>query len=229
MWIVLLLLAFTSAAPLAASPPECKPQFAPLETGSSSSASALKFWRQNEAGDWGGTGWLGWSRDSERFQPVRLLVRNLPKESADPEQAEVTVESIPKVTFAVRCVAGLRAGRIVNAGVTNYDLQYQGALEVTLGELRYRLYLEAQDPHLTDAKVILAHNSRIQVLYSADGFVDEPHFDIVWAGDLDRDGKLDLVVNLNCKYSWHPYRLLLSTKARGRDLVGEAAVFETGD
>jgi hypothetical protein len=225
MWIVLLLLAFTSAAP----PPECKPRFAPLETGSSSSASALKFWRQKEAGDWGGTGWLGWNRDRDRLQPVRLLVRNLPRESADPEQDEVTVESTPKVTFAVRCVPGLRAGKIVDAGVTNHDLQYRGALEVTLGELRYRLYLDAHDPHLTDAKVILIHSDRTQVLYSADGFVDDPHFEVVWAGDLDQDGKLDLVVNLHRKYSWHPYRLLLSTKARGRDLVGDAAVFETGD
>jgi hypothetical protein len=30
-------------------------------------------------------------------------------------------------------------------------------------------------------------------------------------------------------YSWHPYRLLLSSKAVGTELVGEAAVFETGD
>lgn len=225
MWIVLLLPAFTSAAP----PPECKPQFAPLETGSSSSASALKSWRKEEAGDWGGTGWLGWTRDSGTLQPLRLVVRTLSGQPAEREQDEVTVESVPKVTFAARCVAGLSAGKIVDAGVTNHDLQYEGALEAAVGTSRYRVYLEAKDPHLADAKVILSHAGRTQVLYSADGFVDEPHFDVVWAGDLDRDGKLDLVVNLHRKYSWHPYRLLLSTKARGRGLVGEAAVFETGD
>jgi hypothetical protein len=36
-------------------------------------------------------------------------------------------------------------------------------------------------------------------------------------------------VNLDRKYSWHPYRLLLSSKASARQLVGEAAIFETGD
>jgi hypothetical protein len=225
MWIYLLLFALISAEP----PAQCKPQFAPLETGSSTGASELKFWRKDEAGDWSGTGWLGWNRESETLQPVRLIVRRPPAELADSLQDEVSVEGVPKVTFAARCVAGLRAGKIVNADVVNHDLQYDGALELTLGALRYRLFLEAKHPDLADAKVVLAHNNRMQVLYSADGFVDDPHFHIVWAGDLDRDGKLDLVVNLNRKYSWHPYRLLLSTRARGRDLVGNAAVFETGD
>ena len=225
MSTLLFLLALASTIP----PRECKPQFAPLQTGSSSGESDLEFWRKSEAGDWGGTGWLGWRRDSGTLKPVRLVVGTRSGHSADREEDEVTVESVPKVTFAVRCVAGLRAGKIVNAGVTNHDLQYEGALEVTLERLRYRVYLQPKDPDLADAKVILAASGREQVLYSADGFVDEPHFEVVWAGDLDRDGKLDLVVNLHRKYSMHPFRLLLSTRARGRDLVGEAAVFETGD
>ena len=225
MAILLFLLTFMSVAP----PPRCKPQFAPLETGASSGASDLDIWRKEEAGDWGGTGWLGWRWDSDTLQPLRLIVRDRPKGSPDQEEEEVTVESVPEVTFAVRCVAGLRAGKILSAGVTNHDLQHQGPLEITLGKLRYRLHLEARDQYLADAKVMLAHSGRTQVLYSADGSADEPHFEIIWAGDLDRDGKLDLVVNLHRQYGWHPYRLLLSTKARGTQLVGEAAVFITGD
>jgi hypothetical protein len=76
---------------------------------------------------------------------------------------------------------------------------------------------------------VLTEGGRRQVLYSADGFVDEPHFDVVWAGDLDRDGRLDFIVNLHRKYSWHPYRLLLSSMAATGQLVGDAALFETGD
>jgi hypothetical protein len=47
--------------------------------------------------------------------------------------------------------------------------------------------------------------------------------------DLDRDGRLDLIVNLERKYSRHPYRLLLSSSASKGQLVGDAALFETGD
>jgi hypothetical protein len=225
MTILLLLLTLASVAP----PTSCTPQFAPLQTGSSSGASDLKFWRKEEAGAWNGTGWLGWRWESDTLQRVRLIVRDRPKDSPQQEEEEVTVESTPEVTFAVRCIPGLRAGKIQSAGVTNHDLDSDGPLEISLGKLRYDLRVEAKAPYLADAKVILAQGGRTQVLYSADGFVDEPHFEVVWAGDLDRDGKLDLVVNLHRKYSWHPYRLLLSTKALGKDFVGEAAVFETGD
>ena len=157
-----------------------------------------------------------------------MVVRDRLKDSPG-DQEEVTVESFPKVAFAVRCMPGLRAGRILSAAVTNHDLDSDGPLTATLGARPYVLRLQARDPDRTDATVVLSHEDRTQVLYSAGGFVDDPHFRIVWAGDLDRDGKLDLIVNLHRKYSVHPYRLLLSTKARGTGLVGEAAVFETGD
>jgi hypothetical protein len=160
---------------------------------------------------------------------VRLVVREGPKDFPQHDRLEVSVESIPKVTFAVGCIPGLRAGKIQSAGVANHDLHYNGPLDFSLGGLRYELRVVAKDPSLADAGVILAHGGRTQMLYSADGFADDPHFTIIWAGDLDRDGKLDLVVNLHRKYSWHPYRLLLSTKALGNHLVGEAAVFVTGD
>jgi hypothetical protein len=76
-------------------------------------------------------------------------------------------------------------------------------------------------------KVVLTDGRQTQVLYSADGFVDDPHFYIEWAGDLDGDGKLDLVVNLSRKYSVHPHRLLLSSKASPTELVREVAAFLT--
>jgi hypothetical protein len=59
---------------------------------------------------------------------------------------------------------------------------------MTIGERRYQLALRGSRADLTDAKVVLTHGRETQVLYSTDGFVDEPHFDVPWAGDLDGDG-----------------------------------------
>jgi hypothetical protein len=56
--------------------PACKPQFAPLETGTSSGTSTIDFWRKEEAGDWGGAGWLGWSCDGDQLRAVQLIVRD---------------------------------------------------------------------------------------------------------------------------------------------------------
>src|SRR5688572_28962233 len=67
---------FILLAVLTTVPPQvvCKPQFAPLTTGTHAGASSLPFWSREEAGDWGGDGWLGWTWNSETLQPVRLIV-----------------------------------------------------------------------------------------------------------------------------------------------------------
>jgi hypothetical protein len=116
-----------------------------------------------------------------------------------------------------------------SAPVVNHELRYSGPLEIALNKRRYTVRLERLREDLADARVVLSDGVVRQVLYSTDGFVDDPHFYVEWAGDLDRDGRLDLVVNLSRKYSVHPHRLLLSTKADKSKLVGEAAVFETGN
>ena len=225
MMIVLLLwiaLAGTSAQG------DCKPQFAPLETGTSSGTSTIDFWRKEEAGEWGGPGWLGWSWDGDQLRAVELDVRHRPNDFAGDEEY-VTVQSQPDVTFAVRCLPQLRRGPIVSARIANWSLQSEGPLSVKVGRREYQVYMESTRPDQADAQIVLTQGGRRQVLYSADGFVDEPHYDVVWAGDLDRDDQLDLVVNLHRKYSWHPYRLLLSSSASKGQLVGDTALFETGD
>jgi len=208
-------------------PGKCTPQFAPLTTGSSNSRSPLKFWRKDEAGRWGGDGWLGWTYDDDALVPVTLIVRDWPKERDDDED-EVTVESVPDVTFAMRCIA-VPTLHIRPAGVVNASLHRGEPVRLALGEKEYQLVLRGSREDLTDAQVILSDGHRSQALYSTEGFVDDPHFDVNWAGDLDGDGLLDLVVNLSRKYSVAPYRLLLSSLASGDELLAEAARFETFD
>jgi len=55
---------------------------------------------------------------------------------------------------------------------------------------------------------------------------DAPHFSVQWAGDLDGDGRLDLVTTFSPKYSWYPRRLYLSSAARAGELVGLVAVLD---
>ena len=205
----------------------CTPQFAPLTTGSYSGTSNLPFWSKEEAGAWDGSGWLGWTWKSNTFVPLALVVRD--RRPDGPSEPEVTVEKTADVTFAVRCMRGLEAGTIRSADVLNHRLAPDRPLHVALGGRRYEVRLRSTRADLSDATVLLSEGRQTQVLYSVDGFVDEAHFEVEWAGDLDRDGRLDLVVNLSRKYSVHPHRLLLSSRAARNQLVGEAAVFETGD
>lgn len=226
--MAMVVVTFLFALVASAGQARCTPQFAPLSTGSHSGASTLPFWRKEEAGSWDGSGWLGWTWQGNALTPMTLIVRDRQKDQPD-DADEVTVDAVPDMTFAVRCIGGLRASTIRPAAVANHDLNSDGPLRISLGGRRYEVRLRGRRGDLSDATVMLTEGRRTQMLYSASGFVDDPHFYVVWAGDLDRDGRLDLIVNLSKKYSWSPYRLLLSSRASETRLVGEAAIFETGD
>ena len=217
--------------------PRCEPQLAPLNTGTSSGASKLPIWRKEEAGPWKGEGWIGWSHDESTVKPVRLIIANLPKRHPDDDD-EVTVEDVPKVDYAVRCMPAVRPGPLT-VGRRHYDnlpvlndsllMPDRGRLGITLGDRKYELRLESTQASLIDARVVLTDGRLTQALYSAEGSADEPHYDLEWAGDLDRDGRLDLIVNLYSKYRMHPHKLFLSSKASPGQLVGLVATFLTGD
>jgi hypothetical protein len=100
-------------------------------------------------------------------------------------------------------------------------------LEMRLGATAYAVALSASDPALCDATVVLTQGALAQTLYppgNDDFSCDAPHFSIQWAGDLDGDGRLDLVTTFSPKYSWYPRRLYLSSAAQPGALVGLVAV-----
>jgi hypothetical protein len=224
-----LLASLAVVAQLPALPPgsSCPVQFIPLETGTSYGDSSGRWWPAKAIGEWRGHGWLGWVHGGDALLPVAVEVRE--RRPGDGEDMEASIEAIPGVDFLVRCVPALGQQAIRALEVVNHSLSRGEPFPLALGSRTYELRLEASRDDLFDARVVLREGTRRQVLYDAGGFADESHYDVVWAGDLDADGRLDLVTNFSRKYSDHPYALLLSSAAAGDGLVGEVAVFETGD
>lgn len=114
------------------------------------------------------------------------------------------------------------------------DLRNQLQLRYALGTAMYELRLETIAPDLCDAVVVLRSGKRSQRLFDmrrpsradAQLICDDPLFMVHWAGDLDRDGRLDLVATFSRKYTVHPRLLFLSSAARRGEVVAQAARYD---
>jgi len=113
----------------------------------------------------------------------------------------------------------------------------QFPLTLRLGHRSYVLKVVAPDqkaqpcPDINfpkDARLVLISGRSQQVLYILDVCGNDPNWYLVWAGDLDRDGKLDLYVNVTQHYDLSERKLFLSSPARRGKLVREVGSFDTG-
>lgn len=100
-----------------------------------------------------------------------------------------------------------------------------------------RRTFDSKEPNYCDAVITLTQGGRRQKLFDAAGpgttndpalvvSCDEPHFTVHWAGDLERDGRLDMLVTFSKKYSYYPRQLFLSSGARSDELVTEVARYD---
>lgn len=147
------------------------------------------------------------------------------------------VASPPNPDVLLSGIPGLSAGMAVTAdGYGDLGIGKREA-EFRLSGRVYTIRLQSARPDECDARVTMTSGQRTQTLFDASRpgttndpalilACDEPHFDIHWAGDLDRDGRLDLLVTFSPKYSYYPNQLLLSSMAGAGDLVAEAGRYE---
>jgi hypothetical protein len=166
------------------------------------------------------TGWIALYDDALR--EASIAVR--PDDVGD--QKMVSVESDPGgALLMLHGVPGITAGPVERARfASDSDLNKPGdRIALRLGSTQYRITLNAEGELLKDARVVLESGDRKQTLFSLDGTGDEPHFEVLWAGDLDRDGKLDLVMTMSGKYSYYPRSIFLSSAAAPGELLHEVA------
>lgn len=142
-----------------------------------------------------------------------------------PAGASLLIAGLPRVSAG----PAVTAGRFITLGSDQREAAFK------LGERSYGVRLASKQADLCDGTITLSSEGRTQTLFDAREpdttrepalSCDEPHFTIHWAGDLDRDGRLDMLVTFSRKYSYMPRQLLLSSAARSQDLVGEAGRYE---
>ena len=151
------------------------------------------------------THWLGLF--DRELKPVRVRAIS-----------EKSLEVLPRnPRMILREIPGVTAGPVQEAEYDSDSIEVSRPFKIRFHGESFELHREANN------RITLHHGKRTQELFAKPEFVDEEHFDVVWAGDLDRDGKLDLITVLSPKYSWYPYDVWLSSKAGSGEIVHRVA------
>ena len=172
--------------------------------------------------------WLGLRilEDGSRVERVQVSWTG----SVGPEDSVFTLSVEPPApALLLADVPQVSVGPAVTLNQYELPLSSGAPLSFVLGSYHYTLALNGTAPTLCDATVTIEDGTLSQELYFPDEEMfscGEPHFSVQWAGDLDGDGKLDLVSTFSPKYSYYPRRLFLSSAAPEGKLVGLVAVFE---
>lgn len=174
--------------------------------------------------------WLGLSSADDGYviAPTRLEWRRLETSPGADGPTFALSSSLPDPLVLFSEVGGIREGRVRGAEPRMVRLSSGSpTADMTLGPVTYRLGLDSAYPDRCEASVTLSDGERSQAI-AVEGVLGcgDPHFSIHWAGDLDRDGRLDLVATFSMKYSYHPRQLYLSSLAAPGAIVGLAAMTE---
>ena len=169
--------------------------------------------------------WLGLHPAGDGFElrPTQVHIETWPDDRLDDYVLFRVTSDPPGSRLLFSGIDGLAPGPAVTVGQHRTLSVWEADRTVdevtyTLNGVLYRVRLTASHEHLCDAEVTLFRGEESQTLFSIQGegtaeasfTCDEPHFRIHWAGDLDDDGNLDLLVTFSVKYSHHPRQLFLS-------------------
>lgn len=160
--------------------------------------------------------WFGFYGDTLRVASVRAIPTPPIDSTTFPATFGLHVTpSHPSVL--VRNIPGLKPGKIKDIFPDGVPaLEAEKSLGLSLENRNYSLTLTSTNKDTMGYRVVLRQGSIEQVLYS-ETEADEPLFFLVWAGDLNGDGELDLITNFSPKYSMFKYVVWLSGRTSKQD------------
>jgi hypothetical protein len=152
-----------------------------------------------------------------------------------PSDKSVSVERQSETLWLFRGIPSFREGPVqtVYCGTQSIDAGYGINLNGVRGSQTWsNLYAK----QVKDGDVVSGYEltlsthampERIQILESRIGWDPDARPFLLWAGDLDRDGRLDLVIDMQTHYNSSEPTLFLSSAADSATLVKRVASFRT--
>lgn len=186
--------------------------------------------------------WMGLYRRKNKYflLPATVRIKSVPDymygEDSDKLSGKKvsTNHKLPEV-FLLKNARMLRAGEVKTLFYGNEDepdninRRYRRRFE--FNEKKYTLAVEDStadgNEWLTEkSKMTIAAGNLKQTIYAPE-ICDDCGWDLRWVGDLDKDGKLDFLINLTNHYNSTIPRLFLSSPAGKGEILREVAAFGT--
>ncbi|MGH7585060.1 MAG: hypothetical protein ACREMH_02335 [Gemmatimonadales bacterium] len=153
--------------------------------------------------------------------PVTVTIGSALEECTGAPGAARTVKTAGAEPVALfRRVAGLRAGSVPTGTIEPAG----GWREPRSGEFDGKPFVVSEERAGEGFRLRYSWGGRSGTVFEADA-EDEGHWDLLWLGDLNRDGWPDLLLQADRKYSVRTTRLLLSRVRHGAWVVEEVASF----
>lgn len=178
-----------------------------------------------------GEKWLGLDVGRSSLDECQIKVKTSNQGEGTQEMHHVSVDPPIEPLFLVRGVE-LSAGAVITLFAGNWEksLDEKSPLNFRLGTASYELKVVRSEDTATceeglplNARLLLTSGENRQVLYSLVDCGGGAAWHVLWAGDLDRDGRLDLFVNVSPGDYGGSRKLFLSSKAQKGRLVKEVA------
>lgn len=142
---------------------------------------------------------------------------------------QVSVAGAIEPLFLVRGIAGLKPGHVETCDISNgKPLLIGTTLKLKIGRNNTTLSARGiqKDRMVNEYSVTIESNGIKQIILKEkqlDLISEDNGPKLLWAGDLDRDGKLDFLIDTTYHYNMRRPTLFLSSKAKPGQLVQEVA------
>ena len=163
-------------------------------------------------------------KDGLALRTTTVRITPAPPLHGDEPAKNVDALECPDALVLMR-VGSLRDGQVETVFRGEPRFLSTGETTLRVGKSRYELEERRDGERLA---IVLRLDAVEQRVVSLDSCCNDASPMLLWAGDVDRDQKLDLVLDLKTHYAASRYALFLSSAARSGDLVAEVAHFVSG-